>query len=196
MSKRTFLGSGILVAFGLVVAITTSVLAQSTTHGMGPAIDPAAVQKKAGTPPPANAKKANSIGKSAVKLSTANSSGDDDSFWIDAIDIDGDGDVDDANLVWDDEDGVLFAYEDGVFTCASGGTGSGELLIGVNAAGNARNRPAGSGFWLADLDEDECAAEADGLWGCRFDANGDETACGVATLDEDNDDLVIVAMQN
>jgi hypothetical protein len=31
------------------------------------------------------------------------------------------------------------------------------------------------------------------LWGCKFDANGSETACGVAVLDEKNDELVIAS---
>ena len=30
------------------------------------------------------------------------------------------------------------------------------------------------------------------MWGCKFDAQGTETACGVATLDEKTDELVIV----
>jgi hypothetical protein len=70
-----------------------------------------------------------------------------------------------------------------------------EILIGVNASGNARNRPVGSGFWIAAVDKSECGAQAAGLWGCRFDTSGNETACGVATIDERNDDIVIAAVQ-
>ena len=43
-----------------------------------------------------------------------------------------------------------------------------------------------------DLDESECKAKVAGLYGCKFDADGNATACGMATLDEKNDDLVIV----
>ena len=167
-------------------------LAQGSS-AVGPVVKPGAVQKKAGSAPPATATKAKSVGKN-VKISTANSASDDDSFWIEKTDIDGDGNVDDANLIWDDEDKVLFAWKDGTFTCKNGGTGSGEILIGVNAAGNARKRPAGSGFWIAAVDKSECGAQAAGLWGCRFDASGNETACGVATIDEKNDDIVIAAV--
>ena len=126
-------------------------------------------------------------------VSTANSATDDDSFWAEKLDVDGDGDVEDSNLVWDDEDGVLFSYTVGAFGCRNGGTASAELLIAVNAAGNPRKRPAGSGFWVADLDKGECGAQAAAMWGCKFDASGAETACGVATLDEKTDDLVIAA---
>src|SRR6185312_12727545 len=102
--------------------------------------------------------------------------------------------VDDANMLWDDEDKVLYAWKDGTFNCKKGGTGSGEMLIAVNAEGNARNRPAGSGFWVASLDKSECGSQTASLWGCKFDAKGTETACGVATLDEKNDDLIIAAV--
>ena len=176
----------------IIVTGASLVVAQSATT-TGPTVKPAAVQKKAGAPPPATATKAKSVGKTAIKVSTANSATDDDSFWIEATDIDGDGNVEDANYVWDDEDKVLFTYADGTFTCANGGTGAGELLVAVVAAGNTWNRPAGSGFWLAAVDKGECAAQAAGLVGCKFDATGNATACGIATLDEKTDDLVIVA---
>jgi hypothetical protein len=183
---------GILTVF--MMAGATLVLAQSATTTTGPAVKPAAVQKKAAAPtPPANATKATSVGKTAIKHSTANSPTDDDSFWIESTDIDGDGNVEDANYVWDDEDKVLFAYADGTFTCGNGGTGAGELLVAVVSAGNTWNRPAGSGFWVAAVDKSECGAQAAGLVGCKFNAAGSATACGVATLDEKTDDLVIVA---
>ena len=116
-----------------------------------------------------------------------------DSFWIEKLDVDGNGDVEDTNLVWDDEDRILFAYSVGAFTCRNGGTVTGELRIATNAAGNPRKRPAGSRFWLADLDAGECGAQAAALWGGKFDASGAETACGVAVLDVKTDDLVIAA---
>jgi hypothetical protein len=68
------------------------------------------------------------------------------------------------------------------------------MLIATSAAGNTGKRPAGSGFWLADLDASECAAQEEALWGCRFDASGSPTACGSATIDEKTDDLVIATV--
>jgi hypothetical protein len=176
---------------GLLAGAVSLALAQSTATG--PTVKPAAVAKKAGTAPPASAKPTKTAGGNKVKVSTANSATDDDSFWVEKLDVDGDGDVEDANLVWDDEDKILFAYTVGAFGCKNGGTATAELLVGTYADGNARKKPAGSGFWVADLDKGECGAQAAALWGCKFDASGTETACGVATLDEKNDDLVIVA---
>jgi hypothetical protein len=179
-----------IVIAGLVAGSTSLILAQSTASG--PAVKPGAVAKKAGTAPPAGAKTAKTAGGTKAKVSTANNATDDDSFWIEKLDVDGDGDVEDANLVWDDEDGILFSYTVGAFACRNGGTATAELLIGINAAGNPRKRPAGSGFWIADLDKGECGAQAAAMWGCKFDEKGADTACGVATLDEKTDELVIV----
>jgi hypothetical protein len=180
------------LSVGVLAATASLLLAQ--TAASGPAVKPAAVAKKAGTAAPATAKPAKTAGGTKTRVSTANSAADDDSFWIEKLDVDGDGDVEDANLVWDDEDKVLFAYSVAAFTCKNGGTATAELLVATNAAGNPRKRPAGSGFWIADLDKGECGAQAAGLWGCKFDANGAETACGVAVLDEKTDDLVIATV--
>ncbi len=185
-------GNRILVGILVLGVAAAMVWAQSAT---GPVVKPGAVAGKAGSPPPASATKAKSAGKGSTSVSTANGAADDDSFWIEKIDIDGNGNVEDSNLVWDDEDKVLFAYSETTFTCKNGATGVGGVLVAVNAAGNPRKRPAGSGFWIAAVDKSECGAEAAGLWGCRFDASGNETACGVAVLDEKTDDLVIAAVQ-
>lgn len=179
------------VIVGICAATASLMLAQS--QAAGPVVKPATIAKKAGTAPPASAKPTKTAGTNKAKLSTANSAADDDSFWVEKVDVDGDGDVEDANLVWDDEDKVLFAYTTGAFACKNGGTATADLLVATNAAGNPRKRPAGSGFWLADLDKGECGAQAAALWGCKFDASGAETACGVAALDEKNDDLIIAA---
>jgi hypothetical protein len=180
--------------FGVAVALVgAGAIAIGQSAATGPSVKPAAVSKKAGTPPPSSAQTATSAGNNKAKVSTANSASDTDSFWIEKVDVDGDGDVEDTNLVWDDEDKVLFAYTVGAFGCRNGGTATAELLVATYAAGNARNRPPGSGFWIADLDKSECNAQAAAMWGCKFDASGSDTACGVATLDERNDDLVIVA---
>ena len=180
----------VVLAAGFVLAAAI-VHAQAPTVA-GPSVKPKAAAAKAGTPPPASATKATTVGKT-VSAKTANGAADSDSFWIEKMDVDGDGNVDDANLVWDDEDGVLLAWKDGTFTCPGGGTGAGEILIGINAPNNPRKRPAGSGFWLAAVDKSECGAQAAGIVGCKFDAQGNPTACGAAKYDEATDDLVIVA---
>jgi len=153
---------------------------------------PESVKQKASAPaPPPNAKQAKSIGKGKASANTANSPDDTDSIWVEKIDVDGDGNVDEASLLWDDEDKVLYIYKDGTFTCATGGTGTGGMLIAVFGKGNSHGKPAGSGWWAVELDKSECAAQAAGLYGCAFDASGASTACGAAVVDDKGDALVV-----
>ena len=152
----------------------------------------AAIAKAQNPAPAANASKKTSTGKGKATVNTANSEKDDDSFWVESIDIDGDGTAEETDVLYDDEDKVLLFYDDGDFKCQGGGMGEGSLLIAVNLAGNNRGRPAGSGWYVVELDESECKAKAAGLYGCKFDANGNATACGLVTVDEKNDDILIV----
>ncbi len=148
---------------------------------------------KANNPgPSASAQQKTSIGTGSATIGTQNSLTDMDSYWVESIDVDGNGDLETADLLWDDEDRVLFIYYDDDFTCKNGAAGSGSILMGINGTENPRKKPAGSGFYVVSLDKSECGAKEAGLWGCRFDANGNATACGVAVLDEKNDDIVIV----
>jgi hypothetical protein len=143
--------------------------------------------------PPADAKKKTTAGGGRTTVDTANSKDDVDSFWIQSIDIDGDGTVEQAELLYDDEDKVLYIYASDAFPCKGGGAGAGEMLIAVNGKDNPRQKPAGSGWYVTALDAGECGAKVDGLYGCHFDANGTATDCGSATLDAKNDELLVTA---
>ena len=163
-------------------------MAQDQSSSAGVKVNPAEVQKKAGLPPPATATKTNTVGTPHMTMATPA----DSPSWTEQIDADGNGQVDQATLTWDAKDRVLFSTTAGAFTCRNGDPGSGELMIAVNGAGNHWGRPAGSGFWLASLDKGQCGAQADSLWGCKFDAGGNATTCGSARLNQENQDLVIV----
>lgn len=144
--------------------------------------------------PPANAKKATSIGKGKLAANTGNGSGDTDSFWVEELDIDGDGKVEQTYLLYDDEDKVLYFYAEKDFPCKSGsGTGRGGVLMAVYGAGNKRGKPIGSSWYTAELDAGECNAKAAALWGCKFDAKGNPTECGGAEARMvEEDDIAIV----
>ena len=71
-------------------------------------VNPSATKGKAGAPPPASATKGTSIGSGKAKVNTANAAGDTDSIWAEKLDIDGDGNIDDTQALWDDEDKVLY----------------------------------------------------------------------------------------
>ncbi len=145
--------------------------------------------------PPVDAQKATTAGSGRTKVNTANGPDDTDSFWVVAVDIDGDGTVETAAFLYDDEDKVLYIYASHEFPCKGGGTSAGEMLIAVNAKGNARKKPPGSGWYVVALNAGECGAKAEGLYGCHFDEKGKATNCGSATLDEKNDELIVTAVE-
>lgn len=194
MNKKIWISASFFLVLGIFLALP--VLAQQTapagSAGADLKVSPEVRAMASNPAPPANAQQMGSVGSDNATMKTKNSSGDSgDSMWVQEIDVDGDGNVEKASLLWDDEDKVLFiAYKDD-FACKKGGTGSGAVLIGLNGTGNARNAPAGSGFYTVSLDKTECGSETAGLWGCKFDENGVETACGLAVLDEKNDTLII-----
>jgi len=155
-------------------------------------IPPALIAKANDPKPPANATQKTSVGRGKTAANTANGSGDTDSFWVEQIDVDGDGDVEAASLLWDDEHKVLYVYdENDSLVCADGSPATADMLIAINGAGNARNRPAGSGFYVVSLDATECKAEVAEAYGCKFDAKGNPTTCGVVEVDDKNDDVII-----
>ena len=164
------------------------IIAQEPGASTGVKVNPAEVQKKAGTPPPAGATKTATAGTEHLKTTTP----PDSDSWTEQIDADGNGQIESATLTWDGKDKILFSSTSGSFTCRNGAPGTGELLIAVNGTGNPQGRPVGSGFWLASLDKGQCGAQAQSLWGCRFDSSGNATTCGAARLDDRTHDLVIV----
>ena len=144
---------------------------------------------------PADALQATTIGEGTVAVETSDAPGDIDSIWIDSIDFDGDGDIQETHFLWDDEDMVLYAYSDETFDCMEGGTGTGGMLVAIYGVGNSFDEPAGSGWYVVGLDAGECYADEDTLWGCTFDATGQETECGVATIDDATDMIHIITVQ-
>jgi hypothetical protein len=140
--------------------------------------------------PPASSQKSTTIGSGNATISTAEAPSDMDMMWTEETDL-GDGQVAHASVLWDDETKTLFASKTGTFTCLSGGTGTGNMLVSVYGNGNAAGKPAGSGWYLVDMNAGQCGVKAQGLYGCRFDADGNPTACGVAVLDKTTREVMI-----
>jgi hypothetical protein len=179
----------IAVAVAWVLATAPDAQAQGSTSS--PTKVKAPVSAVKGQLPPANAKKATSVGKGKTTAKSSNAATDQDSVWVQEIDIDGDGDVEEVDLLWDDEDKVLFLYDEADVACAlTTGTASSSLLVALYGQGNAGKKPVGSGWYVVDLDAGECAVEEEDLYGCKFDASGNPTACAAAEIDYAADDLV------
>jgi hypothetical protein len=191
MKRVTRIPTILALIFATLLWAFPSIAQQSAKMGVELKPGPAVMAKAKNPTPPANAQQKTSIGKGRATINTKNSPTDTDSFWVETIDVYGNETAKASDILWDDEDKVLFiSYQDD-FKCKNGAEGSGGILMGINGAGNPRKRPVGSGFYVVDLDKGKCGAQEAGLWGCRFDANGNATACGVAVLDEKNDDIII-----
>ena len=105
-SMRTFA----LVIAGIAIASAAQAgAAEDPSSLMKVKISPALIAKANDPKPPADAGQKTSIGKGKTAANTTNSAGDTDSFWVEQIDVDGDGDVETASLLWDDEDKVLYS---------------------------------------------------------------------------------------
>jgi hypothetical protein len=142
--------------------------------------------------PPANAKQATSIGTGRIAINRANQS----YAWSQVVDYDSDGTVEKTDYLYDPVDKMVYQYVEKDFTCAGGtGRARGGMLIAVYGEGNKLRKPAGSGWYVAELDKGECNAQAAALWGCKFDANGNATLCGIVTA-EVEDDIEIVAQKS
>jgi hypothetical protein len=176
----------IAAAVAWAFAQVPSAFAQMAAKPMVKVKPPTSAAK--GVKPPAGAKRGSSIGKGKAAAKTANGAADTDSIWVDEIDIDGDGDVEEVDWLWDDEDKVLYLYDETDLGCAlTDGVASSSLLVAVYGDANTARKSAGSGWWVATLDEGECAAEETDVYGCRFDANGNARECDdVETFVEDD----------
>jgi hypothetical protein len=183
------------IVAGLVSHVSMTAQSQSESHssvqpevqyGPGPAL-----KANAAAPAPTAKQRAKkgSIGEGKVIITTADSDND---FWVDEIDLEGKGQKTDAQMLWDDADKVLYTFADKTIMCKDGSSADISLLISVYGTGNTAKRPVGSGWWIANLDEGKCGMKTEGLYGCKFDQNGNNTACGIADLDKTTHDLTIV----
>jgi hypothetical protein len=184
-----FLSTG-LVAFAGAVFYRAA--AAQPGDPIGLIVMPGAVAKRAMMAPSPNSTRTTKIGRNNLEVSMAHGMTTRDLQWTESLDIDGDGEDEESTLVWDDAEKVLYAFSRGTFRCQNGPTAVVDLLVAANGPDNRRNRPVGSGFWVADLGKDECGAESAGLWGCKFDGAGDATECGAARIDPKGDDLIIL----
>jgi hypothetical protein len=151
-------------------------------------------QLNAPAPPPATpTQQKTMIGHDSAGINTAQNAQDTDSYWVQQIDLDSDGNVDTVSTLWDDESKMMFLSKQGPFTCLNGNTGAGDFLMALFGNGNTAGRPVGSGWWVAELDAGECGAKAAGLFGCRFNATGASTECGAAVINEKRQDVTIKA---
>jgi len=132
--------------------------------------------------------KQSTIGKDKTMVRTSK----ENSFWVEEMDIDRSGNPVEVQMLWDDTDRILYTYAEKPFQCKDGSSANGDFLIATYGEGNMARKPAGSGWWAASFNQGECKVHTDELFGCKFDANGKNTACGMATLNDQTHELTIM----
>lgn len=188
--KRSYLLAGILTVVGAVSAIARqnqAPAANSPTVKVG-----SAVAAKAASPAPSAAAKNQSqqtgIGKGATSVKASAPS----AYWTDLVDIDDDGMVEDNQFLFDAKRGMLYTYREDDFKCANGTPENGQVLMAIYTKGNEAGMPVGSGWYVVALTAGQCGEKKGGLFGCKFDANGNLKVCGPAVIHETSGELEVV----
>ncbi len=158
-----------------------------------------AVQAKAAAPKPgpkATQKKvADTFGKDKASIQVkGHPGGVHHSFWAEEMDVDGSGNPVQVDEVWDNLHKVLYVSNDRSFGCGNGQNASGSTLMAIYGRGNTLKKTPGSGWWVSELDAGACGVQEAGLYGCHFDAAGNNTDCGVGTIQSELDDVAIVPL--
>lgn len=158
-----------------------------------------AVKEKAEAPKPGpnGTKKAvaDTLGKGKASIIVkGHPGGVQHSFWSEQLDVDGSGNPVQVDEVWDNRHKVLYVSNDRSFGCGNGQSAGGSTLMAVYGKGNTLHRPTGSGWWVTELDAGACGVPDAGLYGCKFDGDGNNTDCGSGTVQSEADDVVIVPL--
>ncbi len=158
-----------------------------------------AIKAKADAPKPGakatKMKTADTFGKGKASVTVkGHPGGVDHSFWEEELDVDGSGNPVTSDIAWDNHHKVLYVSKDRSFQCRNGQSADGSTLMAVYGRRNTLKKPAGSGWWVADLDAGKCSVGEAGIYGCKFDSDGNNTDCGSATIQSDQDDVVIVPL--
>lgn len=181
---------------GLIVFCFAILAGAQTTQQTAPKVKVGTqLTAKAATPSPGSTAKNNtkktSVGKAPVAVKVSQPS----SFWTEDMDVDDDGTVETNDFLYDAPKGILYTYREDDFACPNGNPESGDILMALYSKGNKENKPAGSGWYLVNLNAGQCAAKTAGTFGCKFDANGNPTACGAAKVNNATGEIDVVAAQ-
>jgi hypothetical protein len=176
--KKSSLSLGMMMLLGFCI-----LAAAQTPQQTAPKVKVGAqLTAKATTPTPGTTAKSigkkDSIGKGKVSIKASQPS----SFWTEELDVDDDGTVETSDFLYDAQRGIVYTYRMDNFTCSNGKPETGSILMALYATGNKADKPVGSGWYVVNVDKGMCAAKKTERYGCRFDANGNPTECGAATL--------------
>ncbi len=113
-------------------------------------------------------------------------------FWSEPADLSGAGLVVNTDMLWDGSSKIFYVFAHTNLRCTHGKTTDADILVGIYGKKNILSKTQGSGWWVVDLAQNQCQAPLPGLYGCKFDAQGNNLACGRAELDPRLNDMSIV----
>jgi hypothetical protein len=113
-------------------------------------------------------------------------------FWSEPADLGGAGTVAPADMLWDASSKIFYVSSHISLRCTHGKVTETDVLIGMYAKRNVLSKTPGTGWWVVELAQNQCQAPLAGLYGCKFDAHGNNLACGRAELDPRLNDMAIV----
>jgi len=114
------------------------------------------------------------------------------SFWTESSDLSGAGAIVNADMMWDASSKIFYAFAHTNLRCAHGKSIEGNVLVGIYGKKNILSKRPRSGWWVVELAQNQCQAPLAGLYGCKFDSQGNNLACGRAELDPRINDMAIV----
>jgi hypothetical protein len=176
-----------LVVMSIVVTAAQEQSAPQVQHRLIPA-------SKASNPaPPADAitrSQKNSIGEGPLTVSTAQPA----SFWQERYAVGGSFHaIVRTDFLYDSNQGIIYGYRVGDFECKNGQAENGGVLEALYTSGNKAGKPAGSGWYAAQLHAGKCGATESGVYGCKFDSSGTPTECGRATVNSQTGEIDLAA---
>ncbi len=182
------------IMVGLVVMsiVVTAAQEQSAAPQVQHRLIPASKASNPAPPPDTIRSQKNSIGEGRLAVSTAQPA----SFWQERLAIGASSHaIVHTDFLYDSNLGILYGYRVGDFECKNGQAENGGVLEALYTRGNKAGKPAGSGWYAAELHAGKCGAKESGVYGCKFDSSGTPTECGRATINSQTGEIDVVAVQ-
>ena len=178
----------ILVVALLFSSMLFAAAQQATTPKAQPSMVPSSKATNPGPGSNAQSKaQKTSIGKGSLAVNTAQPV----VFWQEQVA----GSTVPIDFLYDSGAGILYAYREDDFTCSNGQTAHGGIMEALNASGNKAGKPTGSGWWAVEANGGQCGVKQTDIYGCKFDANGNATECGAATINNRTGDIDLVTVR-
>jgi hypothetical protein len=190
--KNMIIITGLAVTFGL--GMNAAGQSPAAQQGAPTVKTGSALKAKAASPAPSatakNQSQKTSVGKGKATAKAHTPS----SYWTEEVDLHDDGSVETTEFLYDAQRGIVYAYGEDDFTCANGKPERAGILEAVYAAGNKGGKPVGSGYYVVGLNAGQCAAKKAGGYGCKFDADGNPTECGVVAVNDATGEVTVAVV--